>query len=215
MEHWLTSKNLGRMRYTKLRLMAKRKYILWNNIVVIDYNGLFVYRRVQPKSSKPTCHFFHQVKIKFAPKLYFSYKFWDVLAILKKKTYGHPSCILILVLMFSTLWWIFWIFVVKCGVNGRKNVHYVHDRDTKVRTLEVDHVVVKVYNKMHVEYKVQVEWRIDGLKRKWKQFMKMFDWTEPNYILNFFWIVVLIIHFLHRKHMDFTYKVINDYIMRK
>lgn len=117
--------------------------------------------------------------------------------------------------MFSTLWWIFWIFVVKCGVNGRKNVHYVHDMDTKVRTLEVDHVVVKVYNKMHVEYKVQVEWRIDGLKRKWRQFMKMFDWTEPNYILNFFWIVVLIIHFLHRKHMDFTYKVINDYIMRK
>jgi hypothetical protein len=46
---------------------------------------------------------------------------------------------------------------VKYGVNGRKNVHYVHDRDTKVRTLEVDHVVVKVYNKMHVEYKVQVE----------------------------------------------------------
>jgi hypothetical protein len=42
---------------------------------------------------------------------------------------------------------------VKYGVNGIKNVHYVYDRDTKVRTLEVDDVVVKVYNKMHVEYK--------------------------------------------------------------
>jgi hypothetical protein len=42
---------------------------------------------------------------------------------------------------------------VKYGVNGRKNVHYVYDRDTKVRTFEVDHVLMKVYNKMHVEYK--------------------------------------------------------------
>jgi hypothetical protein len=33
---------------------------------------------------------------------------------------------------------------VKYGVNGRQNVHYVHDRDTKVRTLEVDHVAMKV-----------------------------------------------------------------------
>jgi phosphate starvation-inducible membrane PsiE len=33
--------------------------------------------------------------------------------------------------------------------------------------------------------------------------------------LIFFELLVLIIHFLHRKHMDFTYKVINDYIMRK
>jgi hypothetical protein len=66
---------------------------------------------------------------------------------IKEITYGHPSCILILVLMFSTLWWIFWIFVVKYGVNGKKNVHYVHDRDTKVRTLELDHVIMKVYNK--------------------------------------------------------------------
>jgi hypothetical protein len=46
---------------------------------------------------------------------------------------------------------------VKYGVNGKNNVHYVHDRDTKVTILEVDYVVVKVYNKMHVEYKVQVE----------------------------------------------------------
>jgi len=96
---------------------------------------------------------------------------------IKEVTYGHPSCILIFVLVFSTLWWILWIFVLKYGLNGRKNVCYVHDRDTKVKTFEVDHVVMKVYNKMHVEYKVQVEWGIDSLKKNWRQFMKMVDWT--------------------------------------
>jgi hypothetical protein len=57
MEHWLTSKNLWRMKHTKLGLMAKIKYILWNNIVVIDHNGLFVYKKVQAKSSKSISHF--------------------------------------------------------------------------------------------------------------------------------------------------------------
>jgi 3-methyladenine DNA glycosylase/8-oxoguanine DNA glycosylase len=32
----------------------------------------------------------------------------------------------------------------------------------------VDENVIKAYNKMHVGYKVQVEWEIGGLKRKWK-----------------------------------------------
>ncbi len=51
------------------------------------------------------------------------------------------------------------ILNICCEIWGKweKHVHYVHDRDTKVRTFEVDHVVVKVYNKMHVEYKMQVE----------------------------------------------------------
>lgn len=45
------------MKHTKLCLIAKKKSIVWNNVVVIDHNGLFVYRRVQAKSSKPICHF--------------------------------------------------------------------------------------------------------------------------------------------------------------
>ncbi len=34
--------------------------------------------------------------------------------------------------------------------------------------LNVDQDVIRAYNKMHVGYKVQMEWGIGGLKRKWK-----------------------------------------------
>jgi hypothetical protein len=44
----------------------------------------------------------------------------------------------------------------------------------------VDYDVIKAYNKMHVTYGVQVEWRIGGLKRKWKWLMKRFDSTKTQ-----------------------------------
>jgi hypothetical protein len=34
--------------------------------------------------------------------------------------------------------------------------------------LDVDHNVVQTYNMMHVRFRVQVEWGIGGLKRKWR-----------------------------------------------
>jgi hypothetical protein len=40
--------------------------------------------------------------------------------------------------------------------------------------------VVQTFNKMHVGFKVYVEWGIGGLKRKWKHdLMKWFDSTIP------------------------------------
>jgi hypothetical protein len=44
----------------------------------------------------------------------------------------------------------------------------------------VDQDAIKTYNKMHVGYKVQVEWGIGELKRKWIQLMKRFDYTKPK-----------------------------------
>jgi hypothetical protein len=49
----------------------------------------------------------------------------------------------------------------------------------------VDQNVIKAYNKMHVGYKMQVEWGIHGLKRKWKWLMKRFDSTKPKYTILF------------------------------
>jgi hypothetical protein len=34
---------------------------------------------------------------------------------------------------------------------------------------------MQAYNKKHVGFRVQVEWGIGGLKRKWRSFMKRFD----------------------------------------
>ncbi len=42
--------------------------------------------------------------------------------------------------------------------------------------------VINVFNKMHVNYRVRVEWGIGGLKFKWRQLMKRFDSTKGEYI---------------------------------
>jgi hypothetical protein len=34
---------------------------------------------------------------------------------------------------------------------------------------------MQAYKKKHAGFKVQVEWGIGGLKRKWKSFMKRYD----------------------------------------
>jgi hypothetical protein len=36
---------------------------------------------------------------------------------------------------------------------------------------------MKTYNKMHARFKMQVEWRIGGVNRKWRYVMKRFDST--------------------------------------
>ncbi len=65
---------------------------------------------------------------------------------------------------------------------------------------------------MHVGFKVQVEWGIGGLKRKWRHFMKKFDSTKPKYA-HLFPTIVLLIYFLHGRHMDLTYEVIKLFIV--
>ncbi len=42
--------------------------------------------------------------------------------------------------------------------------------------------VINVFNKMHVNCRVRVEWGIGGLKFKWRQLMKRFDSTKGEYI---------------------------------
>jgi len=62
---------------------------------------------------------------------------------------------------------------------------------------------------MHVGYRVWVEWGISGLKREWKQLMKRFDSTKPNYIVLFI-VIVILTNFLHSCRMDFTFEVVGE-----
>jgi hypothetical protein len=68
------------------------------------------------------------------------------------------------------------------------------------------------YNKMHLGYRVQIEWGIGRLKRKWKRFMKRFDSTKPKYSY-LFKLKTLLTNSLHRRKMDFTYKVIGHHLL--
>jgi len=44
----------------------------------------------------------------------------------------------------------------------------------------VDYDVIKAYNKMHVTYGVEMEWKIGGSKKKWRWLMKRFDSTKTQ-----------------------------------
>ncbi len=67
--------------------------------------------------------------------------------------------------------------------------------------------VMHAYNKMHIGYKMWMEWGIGGLKQKWKRFMKCFDSTMPK-SNHLFKIVTILTNFFHKHHLHFTYEVI-------
>ncbi len=71
--------------------------------------------------------------------------------------------------------------------------------------------VANDFDKMHVGYKIRVEWGIGGLKHTWKVLMKKIDSTKGKYN-HFFPITTIVINFMHRHRMDFTYEVIGDQI---
>jgi hypothetical protein len=73
----------------------------------------------------------------------------------------------------------------------------------------VDHAKMRAYNKMHASFRVQVEWGISGLKRKWRCLMKRFDSIKPKYAQSFR-VATLLTNFLHKRHMDLTYEVVGD-----
>ncbi len=71
----------------------------------------------------------------------------------------------------------------------------------------VDQDSIKTYNKMHVGYRMQMEWGIGGLKRKrkWKWLMKRFDSIKPTYII-LFKVTTILTKFLDRCQIDFNLK---------
>ncbi len=70
---------------------------------------------------------------------------------------------------------------------------------------------IKAYNTMHVKYRMRMVWGISGLKKKWRQSMKIFDSTKPKYT-SLFKATQILTNFLHRYQMDFTFEVINKHI---
>jgi hypothetical protein len=86
-----------------------------------------------------------------------------------------------------------------------KDVHYALAWEVQlVHGHDLDAIIV--FNKMHVGYRVTMEWGIDGLMRKWRQLMKRFDSTKGKYNSIFHATT----NYMHKCHMDFTYKFIND-----
>jgi len=62
---------------------------------------------------------------------------------------------------------------------------------------------------MHVGFRVQVEWGIGGLKRKWMCLMKRFDSPKPKHS-HLFQAAIFLTNTLRKKCMDLTYEVIHD-----
>ncbi len=62
----------------------------------------------------------------------------------------------------------------------------------------VDLDVIRTNNKMHVRYKMRMEWGIGGLKRKWRWLMKRFNSTKPKYTV-LFRVTTILTNFLHKR----------------
>lgn len=74
----------------------------------------------------------------------------------------------------------------------------------------VDNDVVNAFIKMHVGFRVWVEWGIGGLKRKWKKenikMLKQFDCIRVKYI-SLSKAACYLTNQSHRQGLDFTYHV--------
>lgn len=81
---------------------------------------------------------------------------------------------------------------------------------THERPPDADDLAITTYNKMHAGYRVQVEWGIGGLKRKWRHLMCRFDTTKPKYH-HLFRACALLTNFLHRRRMDFNNEVVGEH----
>ena len=65
---------------------------------------------------------------------------------------------------------------------------------------------INAYNKMHAGYRIQVEWGIGGMKRKFKRMMKGFDASREMFPIMFRGAAILI-NFIHRRRLDFSIDV--------
>jgi len=83
----------------------------------------------------------------------------------------------------------------------------MHKIGWKKLVLNVNHAIMRTYDKMYASFRLQVKWGVGKLKRKWRHYLKSFDSTKQKYS-NMFRTVILITNFLHMKCMELTYEVI-------
>jgi DDE superfamily endonuclease len=130
---------------------GRKKIYCFNNTVIIDHNGLFIYVEMgYPRK-------FHDVNILRHSTLYREWRDYFV----HDDDYfeyllGDPGYI-----------------GEEMFIMRRVGRREVPD--------ESDMGAIDLYNRMHAGYRVRVEWGIGGLKRKWKRFMKRFDSTKPKF----------------------------------
>ncbi len=64
---------------------------------------------------------------------------------------------------------------------------------------------------MHAWNNVWLEWGIRRLKQKWKRLIKCFDFAKQK-CSHLFLATIIMINFLHKYCIDFTYEINNDQI---
>lgn len=68
----------------------------------------------------------------------------------------------------------------------------------EMRCMDLPPGLAKTFNKMHVGYRVRVEWGVRGLKMKWHHLMKQFDLVKPKFSITYR-AATLMTNFLHRR----------------
>lgn len=158
---------------------GRKKMYAMNNTVIIDHSGLFIHLDVGYPGS------FHDVNILRQSDVYHNWR----------QHFVHEDDY-------------FEYLLGDPGYIGED--HFIMRR---VGTLEIaphaNMSAIIAYNKMHAGFRVQVEWGIGGLKRKWRRLMKQFDSSKAKYY-QLFYSAALLTNFLHRRRMDFTIEFVGD-----
>ena len=144
-----------------------------NNTVVIDLNGLFIY--VDPGYPGS----FHDVNILRHSDLFRNWReYFEHRDNYSQFLLGDP------------------------GYRGEEM--FIMSRIGQRQAVQTGNLAaIDAYNSMHAGQRVQVEWGIGGLKRKWRRLMKRFDAKLYKFSILFYACAILT-NFIHRRRGDMT-----------
>ena len=156
---------------------GRKKMYCMNNIVVVDHDGLFIH--VDPGYPGS----YHDENIFRHSHLYGQWRdFFTQNDCVHKYLFGDP------------------------GYSG-EDMFIMRRLGIREFLEDADTGSIRAYNKMHVGYRVRVEWGIGGLKHKWRRLMKHYDATMLKYD-DFFTSCCLMTNFIHRGRMNDSEEII-------
>jgi len=130
---------------------GRKAMYAFNNTVIIDHDGLFIY--IDPGYPGS----FHDVNILRASDFHANWRDY----------FRHDDE--------------YFEYVLGDPGYIGEEMYIMRRVDRREATADGDLSVADAFNAMHAGYRVKVEWGIGGLKPKWRRFMKLYDASHQNF----------------------------------
>jgi hypothetical protein len=162
---------------------GRKSMYCFNNVVIVDHQGLFIY--VDPGYPES----FHDVNCPRHSKISQEWRrYFTINDDYQEYLLGDPGYMGEVVFIMRRV-----------------------DRREIPADAEEELSAIDAFNKMHAGYRIQVEWGIGGMKRKFKRLMKGFDASKDKFPL-MFKAAAILTNFIHRRRRDFHSQIDEDQI---